>query len=245
MARMVRRPTSTTSRASGGGDLAGLLLLADGRLPTGGHAHSGGAEEAVSADRVHDVETLRGYLTGRLSTTGEVDAAFAVAGRRWAVAGADLDAGRRLDGELAARIPSPALRRSARAQGRGLCRAARRCWPSAAFEVVAQLHAEGPLRQITLGVAAGAAGVTDEGAALVARWGAVTGPAWAAVRLLGLDPMAVAALVAELTAGLDGQPFDGFEVADVGPGSLAALGAPLLEIGAEHHATWEVRLFAS
>ncbi len=34
--------------------LATLLVLADGRLPAGGHAHSGGFEAAVSAARVRD-----------------------------------------------------------------------------------------------------------------------------------------------------------------------------------------------
>lgn len=223
-----------------GDNLAGLLLLADGRLPTGGHAHSGGIEEAVGTGRVRDLPTLRRYLVGRLATSGEVDAQFAAAARQWVGAGADLVGGQQLDGELAARTPSPALRRAVRTQGRGLCRAARRCWPSTALDVTAHLHPDGPLWPIALGAAAGAAGVTERGAALVARWAAVTGPAWAAVRLLGLDPMAVAAVVAELTAELGGRP-----VHDAAPADLTALGAPLVEIGAEHHAGWEVRLFAS
>nr|MDQ2729078.1 urease accessory protein UreF [Actinomycetota bacterium] len=59
---------------------ATLLLLADGRLPTGGHAHSGGMEEAVIDGRVGTVEDLRGYAQGRLATAGLVDAALAAAG---------------------------------------------------------------------------------------------------------------------------------------------------------------------
>ncbi|HTX63337.1 MAG TPA: urease accessory UreF family protein [Acidimicrobiales bacterium] len=225
---------------SGTGATAGLLVLADGRMPTGGHAHSGGVEEAVAAGRVRDLGTLRQYVTGRLATAGEVDAAFAVAGRRWMAAGADRTSGGRLDDELAARIPSAALRKAVRTQGKGLCRAARRCWPCAPLDVVAGLHPDGPLWPVALGAAAVAAGVDDAGAALVARWTAVTGPAWAAVRLLGLDPMAVAAMVADLTARLDARPFDDRDI-----GSLTALGGPLHEIGAELHAAWEVRLFAS
>lgn len=221
-------------------NLAGLLLLADGRLPTGGHAHSGGIEEAVGRRRVHDVSSLRDYLVGRLATSGEVDSQFAAAAQRWAEAGADVAGGQLLEEELAARIPSPALRRSARVQGRGLCRAARRCWASAAIEVTMSLHLDGPLWPIALGTSASAAGVSEQGASLVARWTAVTGPAWSAVRLLGLDPMAVAALLAELTAELSGH-----RLQSVVPSELSALGAPLVEIGAEHHRAWEVRLFAS
>lgn len=222
------------------GRITALLLLADGRLPTGGHAHSGGIEEAVGAGRVFDLATLHRFLVGRLATTAEVDADFAAAARQWVGAGADLGRGRHLDAELAARTPSPALRRASRVQGRGLHRAAARCWPTASMDAVARLHGDGPLWPIALGAAAGAAGVTPRGAALVARWAAVTGPAWAAVRLLGLDPMAVAADVADVTADLDREPSFGTVLAD-----LRAIGAPLTEVGAEHHAGWEVRLFAS
>ncbi len=82
-------------------------------------------------------------------------------------------------------------------------------------------------------------------AAVAAAHGTVTGPASAAVRLLGLDPYAVHALLAGLAPECDriaaaprrraGDPVD----------ELPAAGAPLLDIGAELHATWEVRLFAS
>lgn len=241
------------------GRIAALLLLADGRLPTGGHAHSGGIEEAVGAGRVRDLRTLHSFLVGRLATAGEVDADFAAAAQRWVGAGADLDRGRRLDAELAARTPSPARRRAARAQGRGLVRSAMRCWPSAPAGAVAQLHPEGPFWPMALGAAACAAGVTARGAALVARWAAVTGPAWSAVRLLGLDPMGVAAELAELTADLDelrspAAALDGARspAADLDElrspvlgSDLSAAGSPLTDIGAEHHAGWEVRLFAS
>ena len=39
-----------------------LLLLADSRLPAGGHAHSGGLAAAVSAGTVDDEVTLAGFL---------------------------------------------------------------------------------------------------------------------------------------------------------------------------------------
>ncbi|TDC89127.1 urease accessory protein UreF, partial [Nonomuraea deserti] len=58
---------------------AALLVLADGRFPSGGHAHSGGAEAAVTAGRVHDVATLREFCRGRLHTSGLVAAGLAAA----------------------------------------------------------------------------------------------------------------------------------------------------------------------
>lgn len=58
---------------------AALLVLADGRFPAGGHAHSGGAEAAVAAGRVRDAEGLAAFCRGRLHTTGLTSAALAAA----------------------------------------------------------------------------------------------------------------------------------------------------------------------
>ncbi|MET9855589.1 urease accessory protein UreF, partial [Streptomyces sp. NPDC006450] len=52
--------------------LATLLVLADGRFPAGGHAHSGGAEAACKAGRIHDAATLAEFCRGRLHTAGLV-----------------------------------------------------------------------------------------------------------------------------------------------------------------------------
>ncbi|MDP9388377.1 MAG: urease accessory protein UreF, partial [Actinomycetota bacterium] len=46
------------------------LLLADGRFPAGGHAHSAGVEAAVADGRVGDVASLAAFARGRLWTAG-------------------------------------------------------------------------------------------------------------------------------------------------------------------------------
>ena len=61
---------------------AALLILGDGRLPSGGYAHSGGLEQAIRQGWVSDIEGLRAFLRGRLHTTGLMNAAFAVAARQ-------------------------------------------------------------------------------------------------------------------------------------------------------------------
>ncbi|WP_279577796.1 urease accessory UreF family protein, partial [Streptomyces sp. YIM 98790] len=95
---------------------AALMVLADGRFPAGGHAHSGGAEAAVKAGRITDAASLEDFCRGRLHTAGLTAAALAAA----ACAGADpLD----LDTAADARTPSPALRATARRLGRQLMRA--------------------------------------------------------------------------------------------------------------------------
>ncbi|WP_250009377.1 urease accessory protein UreF [Actinoplanes sp. M2I2] len=212
--------------------LATLLVLADGRLPAGGHAHSGGLEPQVSAGRVRDVGQVAEFLRGRLATSGLVAAAFAAAACDRPSRSLELDAG------FDARTPSPAQRKASRAQGRALLRAARAMWslPPVGRE---------PHQPVALGVVASAAGLSPTEAAVAAAHGTVSGAASAAVRLLGLDPYAVHGLLARLAPDCDriaagaaaraGDPVD----------DLPAAGAPLLDIGAELHATWEVRLFAS
>ena len=212
--------------------LATLLVLADGRLPAGGHAHSGGLEAAVASGRVRDLAGLGGFLRGRLATSGLVTAAFSAAGCARTAAWSDLDAG------LDARTPSPALRKASRAQGRALLRAGRAMWSVPATG--RDLH-----HAVALGIVAAAAGLGPHDAATAAAHGTVTGPANAAVRLLGLDPYGVHALLARLAGDCDRIAADAAVRIDDPVDALPAAGAPLLDIGAEIHAAWEVRLFAS
>jgi len=218
----------------------GLLLLADARFPSGAHAHSGGVEAAASLEGVRDLASLERFLRGRLATTGFVSAAFAAAACR--ASGAELDL---LDAELDARIPSPALRAASRRLGRQLLRAARIVWPSASLDALATSPERGPHQPIAAGAAAAAAGLGPEDAALAAAHDAVAGPATAAVRLLGLDPFAVHATVARLEPQIAAAAAAAARRADDPPGELPANAGPLLDLSAERHATWEVRLFAS
>ncbi|MER8185811.1 urease accessory UreF family protein [Kitasatospora sp. NPDC094015] len=216
--------------------MSALLLLADGRFPAGGHAHSGGAEAAVKAGRIHDAESLAAFLTGRLHTAGLVAAALAAA----AAAGGELTD---LDRQADARTPSPAQRATSRRLGRQLLRAARAAWPHPALDRLHALHPRGAHQPIVLGVTAHAAGLTPEQAAELAAYESVNGPATACVRLLGLDPYRVAAVLARLGPQLAAVAAEAVDAARAG--QLPAASAPLLDIHAEQHASWKVRLFAS
>jgi urease accessory protein len=204
-----------------------LLTLADSRLPSGGHAHSGGVEQAITAGHVLDIATLDAFLRRRLHTSGAVAAGLAAA----ACGGGDLG---RLDAEADARTPSPALRAASRQQGRGLVRVGRRAWPTGRWDELP----ERPHHAVALGVAAAAAGLAPSDAAHAAAYLAVSGPATAAQRLLAMDPLAVAALTARLAPDVDA-------VADAALDGLPADADPLLDLLAEVHAGRADRYFAS
>ncbi|MFI0349317.1 urease accessory protein UreF [Actinomadura sp. 9N407] len=232
---MTGRPNALDDAVPGSGPAA-LLMLADGRFPAGGHAHSGGLEAAVAAGRVKDTGTLEAFLTGRVHTTGVIAAAFAAA------ACARPETAKTLDVELDARTPSPALRATSRTLGRQLLRAAREIRPHARLDALAAALPEGPHQPIVLGVTGQVLGLSPHDAAAAALHEAVAGPATAAVRLLGLDPYAVHAVLVRLAPRLD-------RLASAAGHrrrpDLPSPGSPMLDISAEHHATWEVRLFAS
>ncbi|MDC2960001.1 urease accessory protein UreF [Streptomyces gilvifuscus] len=219
-----------------------LLVLADGRFPAGGHAHSGGAEAAVKAGRITGAASLEGFCRGRLHTAGLVAASLAAA----AVLGADAG---ELDAAADARTPSPALRVAARRLGRQLTRAARATWPSDELDAMARRFPKGAHQPVVLGLVARAAGLEPVDAAHCAAYESVSGPASATVRLLSLDPFDATGVLARLAPEVDRVADRAVEAArrvlDEGVDALPAGSAPLLEIGAEIHAAWPVRLFAS
>ena len=238
-----------------------LLLLGDGRLPTGAYVHSGGVEQAVAAGRVHDEETLRAFTLGRLSTVGRTEAALAAA-TRVRLDGDSSPASwraslRRLDAEAQARVAPPSLRAASRRLGRQLLRVAGRAWPHPVLAVVAdagdpvQPGTPGPVgavglhAPVALGVVACAAGIDARGAASLAAHAAVAMPTQAAVRLLGLDPFAVAAIA----AGLAGEAARIVEEAVVLAGGplahLPAATGPALDLDAVAHAGRDDTLFAT
>ncbi|GGV23373.1 urease accessory protein UreF [Streptomyces filipinensis] len=221
---------------------AALLVLADGRFPAGGHAHSGGAEAAVKAGRITSAAGLEDFCRGRLHTAGLVAGALAAA----AVLGVDP---RQLDAAADARTPSPALRSAARRLGRQLLRAARAAWPSPELDALGVQFPKGAHQPVVLGVAARSAGLAPEDAAYCAAYESVSGPATATVRLLSLDPFDATGVLARLAPELDRVADRAVAAArralDEGVDALPAASGPLLEVAAEWHAAWPVRLFAS
>ncbi|RRO15373.1 urease accessory protein UreF [Saccharopolyspora rhizosphaerae] len=223
------------------------LALADSRFPGGGHVHSGGVEEASSRGLLRSTADLREFLRGRLFAAGSLQAVFAAAAAHAAQRGVHSGHWADLDAELDARTPSPAQREASRAQGRGMLRAGRAAWPSPVLDrVVAETPR--PHQPVVLGVLAASAGSPPREAALIAGYLAISGPASAGVRLLGLDPFEANAALVALSAELDQIADEAARVAGLTSAELPAPGAPALDLLAEahdRHHREEVRLFAS
>ncbi|GAB3461731.1 urease accessory protein UreF [Actinophytocola sediminis] len=222
------------------------MLLADSRFPGGGHVHSGGLEEAAARGLVRTEADLPGFLSGRLRTAGLLAAVFAA----WAAAAGDTAEWSTADAEFDARTPSAAARYASRTQGRATARAASAmvvpsvdsgCGSSLCALLAATPR---PHHAIVLGVLIG----DPRPAAQVAAYLSVSGPASAAVRLLGLDPLRVNAVVAALAPGCEAVADRASACAARPLAELPAPGSPGLDLLAEEHDRHhreEVRLFAS
>ncbi|KMO74099.1 urease accessory protein UreF [Mycolicibacterium obuense] len=208
-----------------------LLALADSRLPTGGHVHSGGVEEAVTSGLVVDLPTLQAYLHRRIRTTGLVTASLAAAVHVGALSPA---AGGSGEVETDARTPAPAARAASRAQGRGLVRLARRVWPDTDWAALGPT----PHLAVTAGVVGNASGIAAAHTALSIVYTTMTGSATAAQRLLALDPGDVAAVTFALAPVCE----DTAAEATLGPADLSD---PLLDVLAQRHLDRDRPLFAS
>lgn len=221
------------------------LLVSDARFPAGGHAHSGGVEQACDDGMIANVAELEDFLRGRLATTGIVSAhsAAAVCGQArrsekpdvlWRVA----------DQEADSRIQSPASRAVSRQQGGQMLRTARQVLDSPVLESLAQSSTE-PHHSVVVGAVAAAANMPPLEAAEVAAYAAVSGPASAALRLLGLDPALVARVLVELAAEIDSIAILAAATALEPMRRIPCPSAPLLDLLAEEHFDRKERLFAS
>ena len=250
-----------------------LFLLADSRLPSGGHGHSGGVEALVDRGLVRTAEDLALFLEGRVRTGGRVVAAAAAAA--CAVAGGTPAEPDRVSGDrvlagpaledlaqehlapwdwapwdvaVSARTPSAALRAASRAQGAALLRTVSLAFPTpavAALRALPRVH-----HPLVLGAAAAAAGADPAQAAALALHHLVGGAATAAVRLLGLDPLRVTAVTAAVARSAEPVAADAAmlgraAVAAGDPALLPTEGSALTDVLAELHRASEATLFAS
>lgn len=223
-----------------------LWLLADSRLPTGGHAHSGGVEAAVRRGQVRAPADVEAFLAARVPTTGLVTAAAAAVACALVASGDGPVDWAPWDDAVSARTPVAALREVSRQQGRAMLRTARVAWPHAALDGLGAR----PHQALVLGVATRAAGGEPADAAALVVHHLVGQVCSAAVRLLGLDPLALAGVHARTLTGhalvVGKASRAGTDAAAAhDPHLLPTATTPLPEVLAVLHARSEGALFAS
>jgi urease accessory protein len=211
------------------------MLLADARLPTGGHAHSAGVEPALLGGMpATDVPAL---IRGRAVTASLVDAGTAVVARHRFATDGDVTA---VVGAWAARTPSAALREASRLLGRGYLRLAGRVWGGhPAIVRCAELNT--PPRPVVLGAIACAAGLDAADLARLAVYDDAQAAAAALLKLEPTDPAVPITWVLDACAAAE--PRIPGVAALTDPVDIPCDGAPQSEAWAQAHAELTRRLF--
>lgn len=222
--------------------LSVALLLADARLPSGGHAHSASLEPALLGGM--PTGDVPAWLVGRATTVSLVEAGTAVVTARL-LAGADGGFGLTdVVRAWAARTPAPALRDAARLLGRGYLRLARTLWADAPAvrALVAHDAAHGPLpRAMVLGAVAAATGLLAADTVRLTVYDDAQTAASALLKLEPLDPVTPAGWVLEACAAAEQHVLR--VAACTTPEDIPASGSPQTEGWAQAHALLSQRLF--
>jgi urease accessory protein len=214
------------------------LLLADARLPSGGHSHSAGMEPAILGGLSR--EDYPAFLLGRARTTTLVEAGTAVVARHRFLVNGTVESMGAVVAAWAARTPSPALRDAGRLLGRGYLRLARRTWPDdGALAVCAELGR--PPRAVVLGAIAATTLMDPLDLVRLVIYDDAQSAASAVLKLDPLDPAVPVSWVLQTCAALEDRVDDLARLTT--PDAIPAAGAPQSEGWAEAHALLTKRLF--
>jgi urease accessory protein len=194
---------------------------------------------------VADLAGLASFLAGRLGTSVVLEAHTGALACHLARAGQLDDVVLELEDALDARTASPTARAIRRRQGEQYRRAATALLDRRLFAVLDPCRPPGPPLPIVIGVAAAAAGLWPSDAATIVAYSSLTASATAALRLLGLDPFAVSATLAELAPDLDRIAAEAAGGVGGGIARLPAPTTPMLDYLFEEHSRRKDRLFAS
>jgi urease accessory protein len=218
-----------------------LLLLTDGRFPSGSYAHSGGLEARVRAGL--DLADLPAFLSERLTTVTAPECALAVAAAR-AARDEDLPTRLALDAEAEARCPNAPLRTAMRRLGSQLLRSGETVWPAASTIGAYRAASDSTPRPVAFGVVAAATGLNDHECASAYLYEEAAMVVAAAIRLLPIDAADALRCLTDCQPSLGGIANDAVQ-SPASPRSLPATFAPAYELRALAHAGQEGRLFAT
>lgn len=214
-----------------------LMLLGDARLPVAGHAQSAGLEPAVQHGLTSAEVPL--YIAARLATTVRVEAGTAVVALHHLAHGLPLEP---VVAAWAARTPSPAMRRTSRAQARALTRLSGRLWPDVPAVARTAAHRLVP-RPVAMAAAAAAVGLRPLSLAHLVGYDDAQTVASAALKLLPLDPVVTTGWVHDALPAVSAMATGVARLTQ--PGDIPATAAPQTELWAENHARTTRRLFSA
>lgn len=216
------------------------LLLADSRLPSGGHVSSSGLEPAFMGGL--SIEQVPQFLSVRVKTTATVDAATAVVTRsvvgrlRCSDDAAAVTALEDVERAWAARTPSRVQRDIATDLGRGLLRLAASLWPDQKL----LLDRTRP-RPLVLGIIAAHTGMDTASLVRLAVYDDIASAVAALLKLEPGDPAVATAMVLHACAAAE--PETPALSRMTTPDQIPAVGAPQLEQWTERHSSTSRRLF--
>jgi urease accessory protein len=179
------------------------------------------------------------YIAGRLSTAVLVEAGTAVVARHHLIHGLAVEPVVR---SWAARVPSPALRKSSRTQARAVLRLGRRLWPDSE-SVAAAGVVPGVPRPVALAATAVAVGLGPRELARVVGYDDVQTVASAALKLLPLDPAEATGWVHDALPLIAAAADTVAHLTD--PGRIPAAASPQTELWAQAHGASTRRLFSA
>jgi urease accessory protein len=231
------------------------MMLADARLPVGGHVHSAGLEPALLGGMAPT--QVPAYMLGRARTVALVEAGTAVVARH--VAGHNDGVGdasdsvqqlalalASVDGAWAARTPSRAVRDVSRSLARGYQRLAGNLWATHPAVIASGLtRSQEPSqtlsRPVLLGVIAAAAGLDAKSLVRLVVYDDAQTIAAAMLKLEPLDPATLPGWVLAACAAAEEFVIDLATLTSAD--AIPALGAPESEGWAEAHSRTTQRLF--
>jgi urease accessory protein len=214
------------------------MLLADARLPSGGHAHSAGLEPALMGG-LRPADVAR-YIEGRARTTTLVEAGTAVVARHRFLTAPTPERQDDVVAHWGARTPSAAQRDASRLLGRGYLRLAQRTWGTDPA-VVACAAVASPPRPVVVGAIAAATLLDPEDLVRLFVYEDAQAAAAALLKLEPTDPAVPVTWVLEACAAVDDLVPSIAALTD--PADVPAGGAPQAEGWAESHALMTQRLF--
>lgn len=221
-----------------------LMLMADARLPAGGHTQSAGLEAALAGGMA--VSDIYDYIVVRLRTTATVEAGTAVATLTVLGAGCDheVTAGRLADVQQhwAARTPSQVQRHASSTLARGYLRLLRTLFPGHATTALVEGLAS-PCRPVTVGALAHVLALGQAQLVRLICYDEVQSITSAALKLAPLDPVTTVRWALATRPVVEDVVHQIAVVRDVA--DLPAPAAPLIERWVHAHASQNSRLFSA